>query len=250
MDQPHRDRLQKESARLPASSARSVVLTMLPLAFAIFVFGAIYGVLARPLAGPWLTMLSSAIIFSGSCQFAIAGLGAAASPLSVIALAMTLNMRHILLGAVLRPRISGSRWRRAILAWFLLDESFGLATSTEGEAGRTLLVSGLMGYCAWQLGTLVGIAGGSLASFEDVASAAFPVLFIGLGAAMASSKDRWIRAGIAAVATAGIALAAPGLRGIAPVLSAIAVALPGSSGSSRRSAGLDGSSRRDSGLDE
>lgn len=228
MDQPYRDRLPKESSKTSAApSDRSVVLTMLPIALAIFVFGAIYGVLARPLAGPWLTMLSSAIIFSGACQFSIAGLGAAASPLSVIALALALNMRHILLGAVLRPRIDGSRLRRAILAWFLLDESFGIATSSQGDAGRPLLISGLMGYCAWQLGTLVGVAGGSLASFEDVAAAAFPMLFIGLAAAAASSKDRWVRAGIAAAATAGIALAAPGLRSIAPVLSAIAVSLPG-----------------------
>lgn len=118
MDQPHRDRLSNESKTAAAPSDRPVVLTMLPLALAIFVFGAIYGVLARPLAGPWLTMLSSAIIFSGACQFSIAGLGAAASPLSVIALALTLNMRHILLGAVLRPRKSSIAFRpRSLPDW-------------------------------------------------------------------------------------------------------------------------------------
>jgi hypothetical protein len=84
-----------------------------------------------------------------------------------------------------------------------------------------------MAYGAWLLGVLVGLVGGSLASFEDAAAAAFPVLFIGLAAASAGSRDRWVRAGIGAAATAGIAMAAPGLKGIAPVLAAIAVSIPG-----------------------
>lgn len=205
----------------------SIVLRMLPLALAIFVFGVIYGVLARPLAGTWLTMLSSTLIFSGATQFAIAGLGAAAPALSVLALALTLNVRHILLGAVLRPRIAGGPVRRASLSWFLLDESFGIATSTPGDAGRPLLVSGLMGYLAWLAGTAIGIAGGSLASFEDIAAAAFPVLFLGLAATLAGSKDRWIRIAVAGVAVGTIAAVAPGLRSIAPVLIAIVVAIPG-----------------------
>lgn len=207
---------------------RSLVATMLPLAFAIFVFGCIYGVLAQPLFGTLSTFLSSALIFSGSLQFALAGLGPSASVFSVLALALTLNMRHILLGAVLRPKVAGSPLRRAVLSWFLVDESFGIAVASKGEAGRTLLVTGVMGYVAWQVGTSVGIAGGSLASLEDIAAAAFPVLFIGLASASAGTLDRWIRAGVAGLVVAAATLLIPSLESFAPVFVAIAVSIPGS----------------------
>ena len=200
---------------------------MLPLSLAIFVFGCIYGVLARPLFGVDATVLSSALIFSGALQFAIAGLGAGATVASVLALALTLNMRHVLLGAVVRPRVEGGTLRRMLVSWFLLDESFGIAVSSKGEAGRTLLVTGVMGYVAWIAGTILGIAGASLSAFEDIATAAFPVLFIGLASTSADSLDRWVRVGVAAALVAVVAIAAPSLESIAPVLVAIAVAIPG-----------------------
>ena len=229
MDRPASAGSQDRPARgKDEASLRTVVATMLPLAFAIFVFGCIYGVLARPLFGTLPTLLSSALIFSGSLQFALAGLGPSASVFSVIALALTLNMRHVLLGAVLRPKVGGSTLRRAVLSWFLVDESFGIAVASKGEAGRTLLVTGVMGFVAWQIGTALGIAGGSLASLEDVAAAAFPVLFIGLASASAGSLDRWIRAGIAGLVVAAVALLVPSLESFAPVFAAIAVSIPGS----------------------
>jgi branched chain amino acid efflux pump len=208
-------------------SLRTVVATMVPLALAIFVFGCIYGVLARPLFGVGSTLLASALIFSGSLQFAIAGLGAQASITSVLALALTLNMRHVLLGAVLRPRIEGGVLRRTLGSWFLTDETFGIAVASRGEAGRILLITGVMGYSTWVIGTALGIAGASLTAFEDFASAAFPVLFIGLASAAATSMDRWIRAAVAVVVVGAISLLAPSFEGIAAVVVAVGVSIPG-----------------------
>jgi predicted branched-subunit amino acid permease len=217
----------RDVSRPDEPSLRTLVATMLPLSFAIFVFGGIYGVLADPLIGAGLTILSSAVIFSGSLQFSLAALGPAAPVLSVLALVVTLNMRHVLLGAVIRPRVEGSTLRRAVLSWFLLDESFGIAVASKGEAGRTLLVTGLMGYVAWMTGTIAGIAGGSLASFEDIASAAFPVLFIGLASGSATNLDRWVRTAVAGAGVAAVALLTPSLESLAPVFVAIAVSIPG-----------------------
>ncbi|MGH7277469.1 MAG: AzlC family ABC transporter permease, partial [Candidatus Rokuibacteriota bacterium] len=107
------------------------------MAAAIAVFGTLYGAAARPVLGVPLTIASSVFIFSGALQFALLGLlSAAAGPPALLLTAGTLNLRHLVLGAVLRPRIGGSRLRRAGLAFFLLDETFGLAVAAEQSAAR------------------------------------------------------------------------------------------------------------------
>src|SRR5918996_2097550 len=173
-------------------SVRAVLARALPAAAAIVVFGTLYGAGARPVLGVPLTIASSLFIFSGSLQFAlVALLSAGAAPPALLLTAGTLNLRHLVLGAVLRPRIGGSRLRRAVLAFFLLDETFGFAVAAgdaaarEGRAAdaaaeRTLLVSGVVCHLAWQTGTVTGLLGAELPGVEGLAGAIFPVLFIGL----------------------------------------------------------------------
>src|SRR5918999_3047766 len=109
-------------------SQRPPIAAIAAPAAAIFVFGVIYGSLARPLMGIGYTMLSSLFIFSGAVQFTIAALlSAGAGAGALVAGSVTLNLRNLLLGAVLRPRIDQGRLQRAGLAWFLVDESAGLA---------------------------------------------------------------------------------------------------------------------------
>jgi predicted branched-subunit amino acid permease len=211
----------------------------LPAGLAIAGFGMIYGAGARPLMGVPLTLASSLLVFSGSLQFAILGLlTAGAGAFAVLLTAGTLNLRHLVLGAVLRPRIGGSRWRRAALAVFLVDETFGFAVAA-GESAtraghavsaateRTLWVSGLVCYLAWQVGTLIGLLGAGYPGVEDVAGAVFPVLFIGLASLACATRSDVIRAVGAAALTAGLAFAVPDLRALAPVLAGVIVALPG-----------------------
>jgi predicted branched-subunit amino acid permease len=165
-------------------------------------------------------------------------LAAGAPPLALLLTAATLNLRHLVLGAVLRPRLGHSRRRRAALAFFLLDESFGFAIAAgdaaerEGRAvspitERTLLISGVSCYLAWLMGTLVGVLGAGLVAVESVAGAIFPVLFIGLTSLAASTRAHVARALGAAAVTAGLALTVPDLRGLAPVVAGVAVALVG-----------------------
>jgi predicted branched-subunit amino acid permease len=220
-------------------SNRAILATSLPAAVAIFVFGTLYGAAARGILGVPLTLASSLLVFSGALQFALlALLSAGATTLPLVLIAAALNLRHLVLGAVLRPRMEGSRLRRAALAFFLVDETFGFAVAA-GQAAeragkpvgpvteRTVLVAGLTCYLAWQVGTVIGVLGVGLAVAENVAGAIFPVLFIGLGALAVTRRSHAVRAVAAALLTAAIAFAWPDLRVVAPVVAAVLVALPG-----------------------
>jgi predicted branched-subunit amino acid permease len=211
---------------------RGILITSLPAAGAIAVFGTLYGAAAQRLLGTPLTIASSIFVFSGALQFALVGLLAAGAGAPALLLtAGTLNLRHIVMGAVLRPRIGGSRLRRAGLAFTLLDETFGFAVAAPEEAGaeRTLFVSGIFCYLAWQAGTVLGVLGAGLSGVERLADAVFPVLFIGLAALAATTGTLVVRAFAAAALTAAVAFFLPDFRSVAPVIAGALVALPGSS---------------------
>ncbi len=169
---------------------RSILSAALPVAAAIGVFGVIYGAAATQVMGPTMTVVSSAIVFSGAAQFTMVGLVAAgAGPVGVLGAVLALGMRHLALGAVLRPRITASRPRRGLLSWFLIDETTGLALALDQTPERTLVVGGAMAYAAWVAGTIAGAAGGEFAAIEPLAAALFPVLFIGLAALTATTRS-------------------------------------------------------------
>ncbi len=201
---------------------------ILPVAGAVGVFGAIYGAAAQPVLGAPLTLLSSVVIFSGAAQFSMVGLLAAGtSPVAVLGAVAVLGLRHLVLGAAIRPAMRGGPARRALAAWFVLDETVGLALAEPAAAARTYVRAGWAFAAAWLAGTGLGVAGGAALGMAALAAAVFPVLFIGLAAIMARTSGLMVRAGIAAVATLLLLLAWPGLRGLAPLLAALAASLGG-----------------------
>jgi predicted branched-subunit amino acid permease len=219
------------------SIARTIVMAA-PAAMAIAVFGVLFGAAARPLIGPELTLLMSLVVFSGATQFSmLALLTAGAGAPALLLTAAILNVRHLVIGAVLRPLLGHSRLRRGLLAWFMLDETFGftiVATERIGPgpgreaiAERTLLISGICCYGAWVVGTLLGILGAGVQGLGGVAEALFPVLFVGLAALTARTLNLAVRAVVAAGLTAVICFATPDLRALAPALAGLLVALPG-----------------------
>jgi predicted branched-subunit amino acid permease len=113
------------------------------------------------------------------------------------------------------------------LAWFLVDESFGLAYAARASAPRTLLLTGVVCYLSWLAGTSVGLLGATLAPLEGVAGAIFPVLFIGLAAVTSLQLSVAVRAVVAGLLVVIVAFTLPEFRAIAPLLAAVAVALPG-----------------------
>jgi predicted branched-subunit amino acid permease len=219
-------------------SARRILATAAPAALAIVVFGVLFGAAARPLIGPELTMVMSLLVFSGATQFSTVALVAAgATAPALLVTAAILNVRHLVMGAVLRPMLGPSRVRRGLLAWFMLDETFGFTIiaaepmvagpTREAVAERTLLISGIACYVAWLAGTVLGILGAGVEGLNGVAEALFPVLFVGLAALTARRLSLALRAVAAAGLTALICLVAPDWRALAPAVAGLLVALPG-----------------------
>ncbi|CAN5825354.1 hypothetical protein BH24CHL5_BH24CHL5_05560 [soil metagenome] len=188
----------------------------------------IFGAAATTQMEPALAIGMSLLIFSGTLQFAALGLLASGAGVGAIVLvAVALNMRHVVLGAVLRPRVDGSPLRRAVMAFFMLDESFGLAVASGRRAAYVLLVSGFAFFVCWQVGTLLGLLGARLVAVEGLAAALFPVLFIGLAAITVRGRVGVLRAAIAAALVIAVALYVPDLHAFAPIAAALIVALPG-----------------------
>lgn len=213
-------------ASVQRGAARTVLLS-LPVAAAIFVFGTIFGSLSESLIGPELTVAASLLIWSGVVQFSLVGLiMAGAGPTALLLTTLVVNMRNLLLGTIIRPLVPRGPLQRALRAWFLIDETVGLALADKQTADRTLLVSGALCYLSWIAGTVIGMLSGSLAELRGVAEAVFPVLFVGLAALSASGQDAWLRIGAAITLTILARLLLPGLGGLIPVVVALLVAYP------------------------
>ena len=194
------------------------------------VFGVVFGAASSVEFGALPTVAMSALVFSGTVQFAVVGLLSSGAGVSAVILTVAaLNARHLVLGAAIRPLLPGSRLRRALMGWFLIDESFGFAVAAGHQPARVLVLSGLLFYVAWQMGTLLGVGGAQVVALEGIATAVFPVLFIGLAALTAGGRAGALRAIGAAAIVLGATLLAPSLHPVLPIVAALIVALPGAS---------------------
>ncbi|MFO8075467.1 MAG: AzlC family ABC transporter permease [Actinomycetota bacterium] len=201
---------------------------ILPVAVAIFVFGTIYGASQAGLTPPVRTIASSALVFSGAAQFTAAGLLAAGAGAGVVlGTVAVLNLRHLLLGAVLRQRLEATPARRAALALCLIDETAGLALAERREPLRIYVLAGVASYLAWVGGTAVGVLGGQVVGDPLLAEAIFPVLFVGLAASAIRGRADAARAVGAALATIAVVALLPGLGSLAPIVVAVALASVG-----------------------
>jgi predicted branched-subunit amino acid permease len=209
-------------------TATRVVVAAAPLALAIGVFGAVFGAASSAEFGVLPTVAMSLLVWSGVVQFTVVGmLGNGAAIGAILATVLALNARNLVLGAALRPLLTTTRLRRAILGWFLIDESFGLAITAGRRAGSVLAIAGVLCYLAWQVGTLLGVAGAQVVTLEDFASAIFPVLFVGLAAVTARGDDAVVRVLGAVAIVLVVARIAPDVQPFLPIVAAILVAIPG-----------------------
>ena len=150
------------------------LIRLFPMAVFTVPFGIAFGVTAieAEMNGAQAIAMS-AITFSGAAQFA--ALDFLPSPIafgSLALVALALNARHVIMGAALAPWLNRLPvWRRVLTLAFLSDPNFADSQPAFRDGERdmgTLLGGGLALWCAWVLGTVLGVYGGALLSRPEL----------------------------------------------------------------------------------
>lgn len=153
----------------------------LPLWLGVVPFGVVYAVVGRRAGlSAWEIQLMSLLVYAGGAQFTVVRLLAQGAPRSVLVLATALiNLRHVLYGLSLaQPLRQVRRGPRALVAFFLVDESYGLGTRAylDGRGSVAyLLGAGISMYFAWNVGTALGTA--VTAAMPDPRNAGLDLVF-------------------------------------------------------------------------
>lgn len=184
-----------------------------PVYPAVALVGLAFGASARSAGVPVeMVAASSLLVFSGAAQLTGLALwmrGAAA--FEILAATAVLGLRHLLMAAALLPYIKTTPLvGRAVLAFFLLDESFAVAIRrfAGGEDARRLLIGAGGGlYLVWAVATI----GGALVSAQAPDPAAlgldlvFPLLFLRLTTPMLTARPQFVAAVVAAACVLALA---------------------------------------------
>ncbi len=190
----------------------------IPVAIGVFTYGLVFGVLARQ-AGLSLieALLMSSLVFAGASQFTALGLWVAPLPiLTIIITTLVVNLRHVLMGAALRPWFSQlNLWQKYISLHFLSDESWALTMNQFAKGKRNgafMLGSGLALGLGWVGATGVGGTLGSV--LQDPArwglDFAFVAIFIALLVGLWKGKQDILPWVVAALVAIGAAQLLPG----------------------------------------
>ena len=186
----------------------------IPVAISVSAVGLVFGVLAGQARLSVLnTTLMSGLVYAGASQFVALSLWTAI-PFPMITIILTtfiVNMRHMLMGASLRPWFAKlSPWKVYLSVFFMVDESWALTIGDLAKGGRDagfLLGSGFMLYLAWVSSTLIGRTVGALIQnpaqwgLDFAITAVFTALLVGMWKGK-SNLLPWIVAAVVALAAA------------------------------------------------
>lgn len=215
------------SVRLGLRQSVPIVSGYAPVAIA-------FGVLATQAGlSPLVATLVSALMYSGASQFLfIALLANGASPWLAAALALLINLRHVVYGPSLAaelPRHPRLRW----LSHGLTDEVFALSSAKLGAQPHGRRIDWLTGvalgaWASWVIGTLAGSLAGEWLTAQwpllaRVMPFALPALFLVLIAPRFCSR-RW-SAALAVAIIMGALFAALGAPNLGLPLAALCGAL-------------------------
>jgi 4-azaleucine resistance transporter AzlC len=182
----------------------------LPVALGVAAYGLVYGVLARQAGlSLWEGLGLSGLVFAGASQFVALDLWVHPLPVSaLIFTTLAVNLRHVLMGATLRPWFGELTPLQAYGSmFFMVDEGWALTLAelnSGGSRASFLLGAGLALYAAWVGATGLGMTAGAL--LGDPARLgmdfAFTAMFLALLAGMwRGSRDLlpWLAAGAVAL---------------------------------------------------
>ncbi|MFA5539539.1 MAG: AzlC family ABC transporter permease [Gemmobacter sp.] len=181
-----------------------------PFILVVAPFGLLFGVVATE-AGFNLTevMAFSIFVIAGASQFAAIQLMAENTPtLIVIATALAVNLRMAMYSAALAPSLGGLPfWKRAVMAYFLVDQTYALAAIEYENRPRMSLaektaffVGVTVPVCPiWYVSTYVGATLGEAIPPEYALDFAVPITFIAIISPMLRTPAHLAAAAVSAV---------------------------------------------------
>jgi 4-azaleucine resistance transporter AzlC len=187
---------------------------MAPLWLGVVPFGLAYAVTARDAGLSLLeTQTLSVLVFSGAAQVSAAGLFAAgAAGISIVLTTFLLNVRHVLYGLSLGRTMTLTPRQRPVAAFFLTDESFGVAAASEEPSFAFLLGTELSLFVTWNLATLGGgLLGGAIPDPEKLGvDLVFSLAFIALLVPLLRGRIELLVAVVSGALAFGLAEVLPG----------------------------------------
>jgi predicted branched-subunit amino acid permease len=214
---------------ITAPDFRAGFVEMLPACIGLVPFGLVCGVGAAAAGADLLGALGmSAIIFSGAAQILASQLLAAGAPVAVVILTCAvLGLRFLMYSAAMAPALKtlSAPWQRAI-SFLLTDQAFAASirkfdSHGDPRAGALHFLGGGMAlWSSWQIDNVVGYFAGNVIPSAWSLDFTVPLCFIALLAPTLRGVPP-----IVAAATAGVAVLA--LAGLPMRLNLIAAGLLG-----------------------
>ncbi|MGO4705664.1 AzlC family ABC transporter permease [Microvirga sp. 2MCAF38] len=180
-----------------------------PAAIAAVPIGLLFGAVA---VGKGLSAteigLMSAFVFAGGAQFA--ALESWVHPAPILALAFStllINVRHVLMGASLSPKVALTRGQKLRAFFFMTDESWALserrAMNRPVTGAYWAAMAGAL-FFSWLGSTILGAVLGSFLGAPERFGAdfAFTALFIGLVAGFGQSRVTLVTVAVSAAVAA------------------------------------------------
>ncbi|MEO5533737.1 MAG: AzlC family ABC transporter permease [Pseudolysinimonas sp.] len=222
------------------AAARAGIRNGLMVMLAYIPFGLAMGAaMASTNVSPFISILSSPIIFAGASQLAaIQLLNAGAGIALVVATVAVINARHLLYSAALEPHLSA--WRRGtrLAAAFLLsDPMYAMAAARFGrpdgggpdrEKRAYYFGAGITAWIGWSTLTAIGVLVGGLIPAWVPLELAIPLTFLLLTLPLIKNSAGLVAAGVggfAALAASSLPLGVDILVGAAAGLLAGGIVL-------------------------
>jgi len=180
----------------------------LPFLLVVGPFSILFGVVAAEAGLNVLEALGfSVVVIAGAAQFTAVQLLVDDAPTVIVILsALAINLRMAMYSATLTPHLGQAKlWQRALVAYFLVDQSFALA-SAKYEKEPQLTISQKIAYffgvvtpiCPmWYVLTVVGAMIGNAIPPEYALDFALPITFLAMIAPMLRSLPHLIAALVA-----------------------------------------------------
>ena len=130
------------------------------IAVALVPFGLAFGVLCAEAGLAWWEAVGfSAIVFTGSAQFAAVGvLGDGGTVAAAVGAGVLLNLRSLAFGLAMAPSLRGSLGFRLAASQLMIDEAMAVGTAATSPSRRRYgyLAGGLAVFALWNLSTFAG----------------------------------------------------------------------------------------------